>query len=120
MECSQKQGEEAGRYLRVLLLWMGTADAAMQLNKLGVDCYCLDAQGQKQLRRLQEVILEAAQKQAADKEGEKLLPDIAAGCFDAANLGALFGGYDSCIENCRRHLARRVFRQCSIKNLQLR
>lgn len=95
MECSQKQGEEAGRYLRVLLLWMGTADAAMQLNKLGVDCYCLDAQGQKQLRRLQEVILEAAQKQAADKEGEKLLPDIAAGCFDAANLGALFGGYDS-------------------------
>lgn len=95
MECSQKQGEEAGRYLRVLLLWMGTADAAMQMNKLGVDCYCLDAQGQKQLRRLQEVILEAAQKQAADKEGEKLLPDIAAGCFDAANLGALFGGYDS-------------------------
>lgn len=93
MECSQKQGEEAGRYLRVLLLWMGTADAAMQLNKLGVDCYCLDAQGQKQLRRLQEVILEAAQKQAADKEGEKLLPDVAAGCFDAANLGALFGGY---------------------------
>lgn len=93
MECSQKQGEEAGRYLRVLLLWMGTADAAMQLNKLGVDCYCLDAQGQKQLRRLQEVILEAAQKQAADKEGEKLLADIAAGCFDAANLGALFGGY---------------------------
>lgn len=93
MECSQKQGEEAGRYLRVLLLWMGTADAAMQLNKLGVDCYCLDAQGQKQLRRLQEVILEAAQKQAADKEGEKLLPDIAAGGFDAANLGALFGGY---------------------------
>ena len=72
---------------------MGTADAAMQLNKLGVDCYCLDAQGQKQLRRLQEVILEAAQKQAADKEGEKLLPDIAAGGFDAANLGALFGGY---------------------------
>ncbi len=86
MECSQKQGEEAGRYLRVLLLWMGTADAAMQLNKLGVDCYCLDAQGQKQLRRLQEVILEAAQKQAADKEGEKLLPDVAAGCFDAATL----------------------------------
>ena len=95
MECSQKQGEEAGRYLRVLLLWMGKADAAMQLNKLGVDCYCLNAQGQKQLRRLQEVILEAAQKQVADKEGEKLLPDIAAGCFDAANLGALFGGYDS-------------------------
>ena len=27
MECAQKQGEEAGRYLRVLLLWMGTADA---------------------------------------------------------------------------------------------
>ena len=93
MECSQKQGEEAGRYLRVLQLWMGTADEAMQLNKLGVDCYCLDAQGQKQLRRLQEVIIEAAQKQAADKEGEKLLADIAAGCFDAANLGALFGGY---------------------------
>lgn len=115
MECSQKQGEEAGRYLRVLLLWMGTADAAMQLNKLGVDCYCLDAQGQKQLRRLQEVILEAAQKQAADKEGEKLLPDIAAGCFDAANLGALFGGYDSLHRKLQTAFSTQGFRQCSIK-----
>lgn len=88
-----KYGEEAGRYLRALLLWLGTAAAATQLSKLGVDCYCVDEQGQKQLRRLQEVILEAAQKQTANKEGEKLLPDIAAGCFDAANLGALFGGH---------------------------
>ena len=76
--------------------------------------------GTKTITPLAEVILEAAQKQAADKEGEKLLPDIAAGCFDAANLGALFGGYDSLQRKMQTAFSTRVFRQCSIKNLQLR
>lgn len=119
MEGSRKQGEEAGRYLRALLLWLGTADAAEQLSKLGVGCYCLDAQGQKQLRRLQEVILEAAQKQTADKESEKLLPDIAAVRFDVANLGVLFGGHASLQQKLQTLANARGFSEVQYKKIEI-
>lgn len=86
---STKQGEEAGRYLRALFIWLGSNTAVEQFNKIG------NEQGQKQLRRLQDVILETVQQQNSVADSDKLLADIALGYFNVADLGGLFGGYEA-------------------------
>ena len=92
---STKQGEEAGRYLRALFIWLGSNTAVEQFNKIGVDCYIFNEQGQKQLRRLQDVILETVQQQNSVADSDKLLTDIDLGCFNVADMGGLFGGCEA-------------------------
>ena len=92
LHCSKLNGAAAGRYLRGVLLWLGTPAAVKQLQELGVDCYSYDGQGKKRVRRLQDVILEAVQhKQHYSQNIEVVLADCANGHFRADALGVLFG-----------------------------
>ena len=92
LHSSKLNGAAAGRYLRGVLLWLGTPAAVKQLQELGVDCYSYDGQGKKRVRRLQDVILEAVQhKQHYSQNIEVVLADCANGHFRADALGVLFG-----------------------------
>ncbi|WP_455651637.1 hypothetical protein [Phascolarctobacterium sp.] len=92
LHSSKLNGAAAGRYLRGVLLWLGTPAAVKQLQELGVDCYSYDGQGKKQVRCLQDVILEAVQHQQHHSQNiEVVLADCANGHFRADALGVLFG-----------------------------
>lgn len=94
LDTSKLDGELAGRYLRALLLWLGTETAAAQLAALGIERYKITETGQKHWRRLQEIILEAVRRQQTSaKNIGVLLENIAYGDFNAVDLGGLFGGY---------------------------
>ena len=91
LHSSKLNGAAAGRYLRGVLLWLGTPAAVKQLQELGVECYSYDGQGKKQVRRLQDVILEAVQHQQYYSQNIEVLADCANGHFRADALGVLFG-----------------------------